>query len=153
MEQESAYMQALETVTGFQILGDEMVMHDEAGQEVLKFKASDLVGYVWAWMEFLENNDTVTRPNMPANYTVEFIPDGQVAIQADCNQVIGTYSVKGNQIDIELGATTLAACPDNSLADEYLRLLSDAVIYFRQAEYLFLDIMMDVGTMKFFPIE
>ena len=128
-------------------------MLDEAGQEVLKYKASDLVGYVWAWVEFLENNDTVTHPNMPANYTLEFMPDGQVAVQADCNRANGTYSVKGSQIEIELVPMTLAACPEDSLSDEYLRLLNDAVIYFREGDFLFLDIMMDAGTMKFFPME
>ncbi len=153
MDQETAYLQALDSVVSYRILGDEMVMLNEAGQEVLKYKASDLVGYVWAWVEFLENNDTVTHPNMPANYTLEFMPDGQVAVQADCNRANGTYTVRASQIDIELGAMTLAACPEDSLSDEYLRLLSDAVIYFREGDFLFLDIMMDAGTMKFFPLE
>jgi len=153
MDQETAYLQALDSVSSYRILGDELVMQNEAGQEVLMFRASDLVGYVWMWVEFLENNDTVTHPNMPANYTVEFMPDGQVAIQADCNQAGGSYTFNGSQIDIEIGPTTLAACPEDSLSDEYLRLLNDAVIYFRQADFLFLDIMMDAGTMKFFPME
>jgi heat shock protein HslJ len=153
MDQETAYLQALDSATSYHILGDELVMQNDAGQEVLKFRASDLVGYVWMWVEFLENNDTVTHPNMPANYTVEFLPDRQVAIQADCNQAGGTYTLNGSQIDIEIGPMTLAACPEDSLSDEYLRLLNDAVIYFRQADFLFLDIMMDAGTMKFFPME
>jgi heat shock protein HslJ len=153
MDQETAYLQALESVASFHILGDEMVMRDESGQDVLKYKASDLVGYVWMWMEFVENNDTVIHPNMPGNYTIEFMPDGQVAVQADCNQATGTYTVQGSQIDIEIGPTTLAACPEDSLSDEYLRLLGDAVIYFREADFLYLDIMMDTGTMKFLPME
>jgi heat shock protein HslJ len=153
MDQETAYLQALESVASFHILGDEMIMRNESGQDVLKYKASDLVGYVWMWMEFVENNDTVIHPNMPGNYTIEFMPDGQVAVQADCNQATGTYTVQGSQIDIEIGPTTLAACPEDSLSDEYLRLLGDAVIYFREADFLYLDIMMDTGTMKFLPME
>ena len=123
------------------------------GQQVLSFKASDLVGYVWMWTQFVENNDTVIRPNMPVNYTLEFLPDGQVSILADCNQVNGTYTVQGSRIDIELGASTMAACPEDSLSDRFLGLLGDAVIYFREAEYLYLDIMMDVGTMQVLPLE
>jgi heat shock protein HslJ len=153
MEQETAYLQALDSAATFSIVGDQLVMQDADGQEVLKYKASDLVGFVWAWIEFLENNDTVTHPNMPANYTVEFLVDGGVAIQADCNRASGTYTLQGSQIDIEIGPVTLAACPEGSLSDEFLRLLGDAVIYFTQGEFLFLDIMMDAGTMKFFPIE
>jgi heat shock protein HslJ len=147
--QEEAYLKALDSATSYRIMGDELVMQDESGQEVLKFKASDLVGYVWIWLEFLENNDTITQPEMPGNYTLEFLPDGVVNVQADCNNASGSYTVKGSQLDIEIMTTTLAACPRESLSDEYLLLLNDAVAYIRQGEFLFIDIMMDVGTMRF----
>jgi len=138
-------------VTSYRILGDEMVMQDDSGQEVLRFKASDLVGFVWLWVEFLENNDTITRPDIPGNYTLEFLPDGVVKLQADCNNASGSYTVRGSQLDIEIMVTTLAACPSESLSEEYLQLLNDAVTYIRQGESLFIDIMMDSGTMRFFP--
>ena len=149
MDQETAYLGALESAVSYRILGDELVMQNEAGQEVLKFKASDLVGYVWMWLEFLENNDTVTHSNMPGNYTLEFMPDNQVSLLADCNRANGTYTVKGSQLDIEIMVTTLAACPEGSLSDEYIQLLNDAVAYIREGDVLFIDIMMDAGTMKF----
>ena len=149
MGQETAYLGALESAVSYRILGDELVMQNEAGQEVLKFKASDLVGYVWMWLEFLENNDTVTHPNMPGNYTLEFMPDNQVSLLADCNRANGTYTVKGSQLDIEIMVTTLAACPEGSLSDEYIQLLNDAVAYIREGDVLFIDIVMDAGTMKF----
>jgi hypothetical protein len=57
--------------------------------------------------------------------------------------------VNGSQLDIEIMITTLAACPPESLSDEYIQLINDAVIYFREGDFLYLDIMMDVGTMKF----
>jgi hypothetical protein len=47
--------------------------------------------------------------------------------------------------------TTMAACPPESLSDEYIQLLNDAVAFIRQGEVLFIDIMMDAGTMRFFP--
>ena len=128
-------------------------LFNDEGQEVLKYKASDLVGYVWMWLEFLENNDTVTHPNMPVNYTLEFMPDGQVVVQADCNRANGTYTVNGGQLDIEIMTTTLAACPEGSLENEYLQLLNDAAAYIREGDLLFIDIMMDAGTMKFLPME
>lgn len=151
MDQEAAYLTALESVTSYRILGDILVMQDDSGREVLKFKASDLVGYVWMWLEFLENNDTMTQPDNPGNYTLEFHPDGVVNLQADCNNASGSYTVKGSQLDIEIMVTTLAACPPESLSEEYTQLLNDAVAYIRQGEGLFIDIMMDAGTMRFFP--
>jgi heat shock protein HslJ len=151
MDQEASYLQALGSATSFQIVGDELVMQNESGQEVLRYKASDLVGYVWMWLEFLENNDTITQPDMPGNYTLEFLPDGALTVQADCNNANGRYSVSGNQLDMEILATTLAACPPGSLSDEYILLLNDAVAFIREGEFLFIDIMLDTGTMKFFP--
>lgn len=150
MEQESAYLDALQSATNYKIRGDVLVMMDDSGQEVLNFQASDLVAYVWKWLEFLENNDTRTAPDNPENYTLEFLPDGQVKLKADCNNAGGNYSVSGSQIDIEITMTTLAACPPESLSDQYIQLLNDAVIYFRDGDLLYLDIMMDVGTMKFY---
>jgi heat shock protein HslJ len=105
------------------------------------------------WQEFLENNGTVTTPDMPGNYTLEFLPDGQVSLQADCNRAGGTFTVEGSQLDIEIMETTLAACPEGSLEERYLQLLNDAVAYIRQGDLLFIDIMLDTGTMKFFPLE
>lgn len=150
MDQESAYLQALGSATTYQIIGDEMVLRDESGQEVLQYKASDLVGYTWLWLEFLENNDSITAPEDPGSYAVEFLPDGMLKVQADCNSANGTYSVKGNQLEMEILATTLAACPPGSLSDEFLQLLNDAVAYIREPDLLYIDIMFDTGTMKFF---
>ena len=149
MDQEAAYLEALQSVTQFEIIGEQLVMSNNAGQEVLQFRASDLVGINWIWLEYLANNDTRTAPENPEEYTIEFFPDGRVSIKADCNMVNGTYTVNGSQIDIEAMMTTLAACPPGSLGDEFVRLLNDAVIYFREGDFLFLDIMMDVGTMRF----
>ena len=149
MDQESAYLEALESATNYKILGEVLVLKNDAGQEVLRYQASDLVGYVWMWLEFLENNDTRTAPDNPGDYTLEFHPDGNVTLKADCNNASGTYTVDGSQLDIEIMITTLAACPPDSLSDDYIQLINDAVIYFREGDFLFLDIMMDVGTMKF----
>jgi heat shock protein HslJ len=149
MDQESAYLEALESATNYKILGEVLVLKNDAGQEVLRYQASDLVGYVWMWLEFLENNDTRTAPDNPGDYTLEFHPDGNVTLKADCNNASGTYTVDGSQLDIEIMITTLAACPPDSLSDDYIQLINDAVIYFREGDFLFLDIMMDVGTMRF----
>ncbi|UCD98646.1 MAG: META domain-containing protein [Chloroflexota bacterium] len=150
MDQESAYLKALESVSSYQIRGDGMVMLDNQDQIILEFKASDLVGYEWTWVEFLENNDTVTRPDNPANYTLEFLPDGTVTLKADCNMANGSYVVSQGQLELEILATTLALCPEGSLSEKYIQLLNDAVAFIRQGDFLYLDIMMDAGSMKFF---
>ena len=44
---------------------------------------------------------------------------------ADCNQIAGTYKTPGaNGLTIELGVSTMAFCPEGSMADLYVHALS-----------------------------
>jgi heat shock protein HslJ len=104
----------------------------------------------WQWAAFASPVEQVTV-DAPARYTVSFMEDGTVAVQADCNRATGTYAADGSRIAIELGPTTLAACPPDSLGDEFLRYLAVAAIYFTQDDSLYVDLRMDSGTMQFVP--
>ncbi len=81
--------------------------------------APDLSGTVWQWQHTLMNDDDRFVPDNPVNYTVQFMADGAVAVQADCNRVRGTYTVDGNAIMIALGPSTMAACPEDSLGERF----------------------------------
>jgi heat shock protein HslJ len=109
----------------------------------------ELVGTVWRWEQTLMNSGAKLAPDNPNSYTVEFKPDGTVAIQADCNQVGGNYTLEGSSITIELGPSTLAACPEGSLGDPFIRHLGAVGAYFFQDADLFMDLLVDGGTMKF----
>ena len=52
-----------------------------------------LTGVRWAWQTFQGGDGTIVRPDDPSQYTVEFLPDGTLAIQADCHHATGTYTV------------------------------------------------------------
>jgi heat shock protein HslJ len=60
-------------------------------------------------------------PN-PENYTITFNPDCTLNGKADSNTFTGTYSQE-NGFAITLGASTLAACGEASLDQQYLTLL------------------------------
>ena len=84
----------------------------EAGHLVLRGEAGALdlqpvlPGVVWQWQGNVSNTGEVTmRPDDPSQYTVEFLPDGTLAIQADCNRATGAYAVAGAQIDLQIGAS------------------------------------------------
>lgn len=65
-----------------------------------------------------------------ANYTIEFKSDGNYQAKADCNQTSGTYTTTSDGgLTIEPGPTTLVACPQGSLSDEYIKGLTDALGY------------------------
>ena len=111
--------------------------------------APQLVGPVWQWQQTQMNDNSVWEPITPANYTLQFADDGMVSIQADCNQVQGSYTVDGSSISIVLGPSTMAVCGPQSLSDQFLTQLGGAAIYFFQNGSLFIDLFADSGTMQF----
>lgn len=69
-----------------------------------------------------------------ANYTIEFLADGTFSAKADCNQVAGTFvtadpAAASGDLQIVLGPSTMAACPEGSLADMYVAGLGRAQSY------------------------
>jgi heat shock protein HslJ len=104
----------------------------------------------WQWEAFTDPTQQVNVDD-PENYTLTFQDDGTVNIKADCNNAMGSYTIDGSSITIELGPTTLAACPPDSLSDDFLKYLGFAAIYFFEDESLFIDLMADGGTMQFGP--
>jgi heat shock protein HslJ len=110
-----------------------------------------LIGPVWQWVRFVDPLEAYDV-ELAENYTLEFLPDGQVNIQADCNQVLATYTGIESHIDFEFGPSTLAACDEDSLGDEFIKNLDAAAIYFFQDGNLYFDLMMDSGTIHFEPL-
>lgn len=82
----------------------------------------------WEWVSVdstMTGGEKVTVPN-PENYTIVFREDGTINGLADCNSFGGTYTQgEGGDFDIELGATTMMACPEGSLDAQYMTLLSN----------------------------
>ena len=65
-----------------------------------------------------------------ANYTIEFKSDGIYSAKADCNMVSGTYTTTSSGgLTIVLGPSTLVACPEGSLAPQYVAGLGNAASY------------------------
>jgi heat shock protein HslJ len=110
-----------------------------------------LTGTVWKWTSTQMNDGSSKTPDDPNKYLIEFLADGNVAVQADCNRVVGTYTVNGNQLTITPGPTTLAACPPGSLGDEFVRQLGNIGSYLFKEENLILEIKFDSGSMTFAP--
>lgn len=111
---------------------------------------SELLDTVWQLQQIQYNNDTLTTVDSPQNYTLQFLGDGTVAIQADCNRGQGPFTTtEDRQIAIGPLATTSAACGVDSIDGEFVQRLSDAAIYFLQNGDLFLDLKADAGTMQF----
>ena len=113
--------------------------------------ALKITGSVWQWVQTRYNDDRKAAPADPKNYTVQFREDGTLNVKADCNQKGGTYaaSMEERRLSIEITHSTMAACPERSLEDEFVRGLTAAAIFFIKDGDLYIDMKYDSGTMRF----
>jgi heat shock protein HslJ len=116
--------------------------------------APPLVGSHWRWERTLMNDDSVHEPPAAESrrYTVRFGEDRKLSIRADCNRVLGHWTLEGRSIAIEAGPTTMVECPEGSLADVFLADLSAAALHFVHDGDLYLDLKFDSGTMQLAPL-
>jgi heat shock protein HslJ len=89
--------------------------------------SNDITDIVWQWTSVTTKptGETTTVAD-PQNYTLTFRDDGTLSGKADCNNFTGTYSQEGG-FTITLGTSTMAACAEGSLDQQYLELLSAVV--------------------------
>jgi heat shock protein HslJ len=120
--------------------------------------ASELIGIVWAWQDFQGGDGSTITVDDPSRYTIQFFPDGQVGVQADCNSASGSYRVDNDSmLEIEMTVMTMAMCPEGSLSDEFIRNLNATTHkdigargnYVRQGNELFINLVLDSGQMRF----
>jgi heat shock protein HslJ len=89
-----------------------------------------LPGVVWQWRDNVSSTGEVTmRPDDPSQYAVEFLPDGTLLIQADCNHATGNFILTGPQLDLQIGGATKMACPPGSPMTPFLADLDRVVSY------------------------
>jgi heat shock protein HslJ len=114
----------------------------------LKLRAT-LPGVTWEWREFAGGNGEIIRPDNPNQYTIEFLPDGKLAVQADCNRAIGAYTADDPTIELQIGGLTRAMCPPGSLMDRFLRDLGDSRSFVFRQGHLYLALPIDSGILEF----
>ncbi len=108
-----------------------------------------LVGKVWQWTKTAYNDGRTINVPSPASYTLEFKPAGLVNVKADCNNASGAYTLSGNNLSIQLGPMTMAACPPGSLSDEFVKELGQVAQYQLAGEALSLSFQLNNGAMTF----
>lgn len=161
---ESLYNQFLELlskVESFGIRADEfvMVLGSDEGEMVFQNGGSaggssdlptDLINVQWMWSEMRERSPaTQSMVTDPANYTITFRDGGILNVRADCNVANGAYTIDGENIQIELGAMTLAYCGGDSLSDQFVQFLIAAETFNIGGDGLLLYLEEDTGILKF----
>ena len=87
-----------------------------------------ITGISWEWTG-MQDSSGETSVRDPKSYTIAFYDDGTVAVQADCNQLSGSYSRSGSSLSIALGPSTAAYCGEDSQDQLYLASLNKVNSY------------------------
>lgn len=97
-------------------------------EEAARLAAEDLRRATWQLVKintFASGSAGLVETEIenPDRYTLTFGQESQLSIQADCNQAGGNFTLSGQNIVIEVGPATLAACPEGSQSETFLTLL------------------------------
>ena len=88
-----------------------------------------LVNKLWFWERRDGATATVEVPN-PSEYNLIFNDDGTFFAQLDCNRGSGIYATPGDSsLMMELGMTSMALCPEESLFDQMMETFPSAAQY------------------------
>ena len=120
-------------------------------QKTLPPEAIPLTGKVWKWHGTETANAGMTTPEQPENYTLEFLENGLVQVQADCNSAGGGFMVYKDRISIDVAYSTMAACPPLSLEHIFTKALIAADRFFFHRNQLHLMLTDGSGKMIFVP--
>ena len=110
---------------------------------------AEMVGMTWYWTRYADMAGVNDIPVTGPNYTLTLLADGSFQLLVDCNRASGTYTVSGSQITIQVGPITRAFCGEDSLHDQFLRMLGDVVTFVMDGDQLVLNLKMDAGNMIF----
>jgi len=118
-EVERAFVAALEQVSSWRIDGGELVLLDDDGEELLRFRESSAVG-AWVATSILDG-DAVTSPIAGTELTATFTADGKLTGSAGCNTYATTYRASGGAMTIAQPAGTRKLCdtPEGVMEQEH----------------------------------
>jgi heat shock protein HslJ len=144
---DQAFMQALN--------GASRYAFDQDGHLRLTGSAGDLTlqatleGVVWQWEQFEGGDGSLIVADVPSRYTITFLPNAKLAVQADCNRARGTWSVLNSQVELSIGGMTRAMCPAGSLSNDFVEDLGYVRSHVFRDGKLYLSLMADAGIMSF----
>ncbi len=143
------YVRSLGEVVSYVIEGSDLFLSLQVDGGILRFTAAPpITGVEWRWQEFQDADGTTTTVDLPANYTLMLNDDGSANVRADCNRGSGTYTLDGSQLSLSPLATTLVACLEGSLSDQYIASLGSVAAYAVGDDQLLLTLA-EGGTLRF----
>jgi heat shock protein HslJ len=133
MQQESQYLSLMQKATKYDISGDQLILSDIAGTQILIFKKHVSNPITGSWILFSYNNGKGAIQSVTSGgvTTAVFGSDNKLSGSGGCNQYSAVYKASGKNITISQSTSTMMACKDNIMQQEtqYFSLLPTAATY------------------------
>jgi len=131
MQQEIAYLQALQAARSYEILDQKLIIRDDAGQVMIFERYNPLASTQWSLLSFgATERPTIPMPERPV--TLIFDDLGQVSGLAGCNNYAGSAQVEAERLSFGPLVRTEMFCTEEGLMaqeDAFLAALSAAERY------------------------
>lgn len=131
MQQERAYLNALQAAARYELADDTLVIRYGDGEQLVFKRLDPLAGSQWQLASF-GAPDAVWPPSEGSVITLAFDDDGRVAGSSGCNSYGGSYTLTSETIQFSQLFSTKRACPDTVLMEQearYLMILGSASRY------------------------
>jgi heat shock protein HslJ len=93
---------------------------DESVEKKLESAPVDILNLLWAWKYTRYSDDRRLNPKKVGDYTLLLDQKNAVALKVDCNRAHGTYTIKDNQLQFEIGIMTRAMCPNPEMDNSFV---------------------------------
>ena len=139
MNQEAAYLTALESAKSYQIEDGNLLIIDDAGATVLVFSPQNmsLEGTTWNLISF-NDGQNLTSLVIDTEINAEF-KDGVVSGSSGCNTYTGAYQQNGLELSFGDLASTLMLCQEEGVMEQesaYLQALAKVTHYIVAGNHL-----------------
>jgi heat shock protein HslJ len=134
MKQADTFTQGLSNTASYRMDKATLVLRDAQGADLMMFAIRvppTLTSGTWEAVNVNNGNQAVVGLVSDTTITAIFGNDGSLSGNAGCNTYNTSYKTDGNKIKIEPAATTMMACPEEVMAQEfqYLKALENASVY------------------------
>ena len=127
MELEGSFMRALDTVTQYKIIDNQLVLSDENLTTVLTFSASEFTLINTQWRLQSLNGEVI-----PADIEVTLTLSDEDAVFgiAGCNNYSGTYAVDADRLTVNILAVTAMYCePSMAIEEAFIAAMQDELTF------------------------
>jgi len=102
----------------------------------------------WQWESTITPAEKINVP-APERYTILLTDGSNLKAKFDCNGGGGNYEISEGKLTFGPMMSTRMACPEDTLDAPFMRDLQRVTSFFVEEGFLYLELPMDSGTMKF----